>query len=209
MSAQEILRGRLCDLQRSTSSSQGSKEFYPFLDVKTVLTPQKIRECISTFPLFRDNELEITRFVNIIADNNLKIFAILLRNGHEQFILDFLFRRHHDSSIPTTEESLHFLPKHVAQDFVNRLWAFDYVVLRKGEIRRDIEKMQILPFLEDEQIDEGAYGSVFKVKILSSCQRLVAPTGSEVQDFYKLARIAANIASGNCHCAQAAEIWQY
>jgi hypothetical protein len=187
MSATEILRGRLCDLQRRTSSSQGSKEFYPFNNVKEILTPENIRDCISLFPFFRKNELDVPRFVNLIADNSVKIFAILLRNGHEQHILDFLFRRYNDSSIPTAEESLHFLPKHVKQDFISRLWGFDYVVLHRGEIRLDIESKRILPFLEDEEIGEGAYGFVFKVKLLSSCQSLVAPSEFEVHDCHNLA----------------------
>jgi hypothetical protein len=173
-------RVRLGRLSQNNSPSQGSKNFFPFSEVKEILTPDLIRKSISTLSFFENNELDVPRFVNIILETCLRIFATLLVDGNEKFILGFLFRRYNDLAIPNTSEQLHFLPEEVMKSFLRTHWGFDYVVLCKDDIHRHINPKQVFPYIEDNRIGEGAYGTVFKVKTPTSCQKLIGSEDDEL-----------------------------
>lgn len=102
------------------------------------------------------------------------IFAILILNRDEQYILEFLYRRETDSRLTYTEEGLYFLPLGVARDFANHQWEFCPVILKRAEIHRVLKPNDVLPFLEDDVVGEGGFGTVFKVKLKNDCQKLIS-----------------------------------
>jgi len=83
--------------------------------------------------------------------------------------------RLNDNRIPYAEESLHFLSKVEARQFVQRQWEFIPVVLTARAVHRKIQDEKILPFLEEECVGELGlgFGTVFKVKLYQPCQSLI------------------------------------
>jgi hypothetical protein len=157
---------------RQDSRCKGRKFFfYPPHAVGKLLTSEAIRTSISSIPSLREGQLDL--FTSLIQENNPRTFAILLINGDQVQILEFLYRRLTDDRIPYAEESLYFLPKAKARQFVQRQWEFIPVILAKGEIHRKIQDDEILPFLDDECSGKGGFGTVYKVKLCPPCQSLV------------------------------------
>jgi hypothetical protein len=172
------LEEQLLDLQQCACGNR-RKYFYPPGDVKKLLTTPVIRESISSIPSLREDQLNL--FASLIQEENLKTFAILLSDGHQYQILEFLFRRLNDDRIPYAEESLHFLSKVEARHFVQRQWEFIPVVLTRRAVHRKIQDEEILPFLKEEHVGEGGFGTVFKVKLYQPCQSLVPVDAEHVR----------------------------
>ena len=168
-----VLREGLLGLHRESRCARGRKTFYSPHDVRLFLTLDRIREQIALAPSLGNDPRDIHRFSSLIWETSLTIYAVLLLNGHEAYILDFLYRRETDLRLTYTVDGLYFLPPVVAQEFVNRQWELCPVILKKGEIHRELGPREILPFLDDEEISEGGFGTVFKVHLETTCQRLI------------------------------------
>jgi hypothetical protein len=172
------LREELQQLQKEAQCSRGPKSFYPPHDVRALLTLDRIGECLSKILSLSRDPRDIHRFSSLVWETSLTIFATLLLNGHEKHIMEFLYRREMDSRLPYTRESLYFIPKDVAFDFQNRQWELIPVILQPGEIHRELGPHEVLPFLSDQATGEGGFGTIFKVQLETTCQKLVS--GQEV-----------------------------
>lgn len=169
------LREGLSRLQVESRGARARKSFYPPSHVKSFLTIDRIRAHIaSSIPSLSGGPLDVSRFSSLIHDSSLLIYAILLLNGHEKHVSEFLYRRETDSRLPYTVEGLYFLPEMVAREFVNRQWEVWPVCLKNGEIHREIGPHEVLPFLEDVEVAEGGFGKVYRVQLEPTCQNLVA-----------------------------------
>lgn len=167
------LREKLLELQRESRCSRERKSFYSPHDVRAFLTLDRIRECIALIPSLHGDPRDGHRFSSLIWETSLTIFAVLLLNGHEHHIVDFLYRRETDSRLTYTLDGLYFLPPVVAREFVNRQWELRPVILKKGEIHHDLDPREVLPFLDDQEVGQGGFGTVFKVRLENTCQSLV------------------------------------
>lgn len=167
------LRERLLELQKESRCSRERKSFYPPHNVRALLTLDRVRDCLSQIPSLSGDPRDIHRFSSLVWETSLTIFATLVLNGHERHIVEFLYRRETDSRLPYTPEGLYFVPRVVAHEFVNRQWALCPVILKKGEVHRELEPREVLPFLDDQGAGEGGFGTVFKVQLESTCQSLV------------------------------------
>ena len=126
-------------------------------------------------------------FTTLVLESIPIIFSILLYNGHEKNLLEFLYRRKDDLGLPYHKDALPFLPPDVATDFVERQWEFIPVTLKKGALRLDLEYLHILPYYEDSHIGHGAFGDVFRVKLHGRCQELHPLPNPEVSFFISVA----------------------
>ena len=167
------LRETLQELQKESRCSRERKIFYPPHDVRELLTLDRVGESLSKIPSLSRDPRDVHRFSSLVWETSLTIFATLLLSGHEQHIVEFLYRRETDSRLPYTSESLYFVPRPVALEFVNRQWALRPVILQPGEIHRELEPREVLPFLDDQVVSEGGFGTVFKVRLEGTCQKLV------------------------------------
>ena len=167
------LREQLLKLQRESRCSRERKLFYSPHDVRALLTLERVRDCVSLIPSLHRDPRDGHRFSSLIWETSLTIFAVLLLNGHEKYIVDFLYRRETDSRLTYTLDGLYFLPPVAAQEFVNRQWELCPVVLNKSEIHRELEPREVLPYLEDHEVGTGGFGTVFKVQLENTCQTLV------------------------------------
>lgn len=168
------LREKILRLQRDSQYARAKTHFYARSDLEEVLTEGAIRQCISSIPSLNKNARDLGRFSFLIKSKNLRTFAILLLDGNENYVLDFLFRREGDSRIPYRQDGLYFLPKLVAHQFLQRQPTFDPVILEKGAIHLDIGEDGILPFLENVKTGKGGFGTIYMVKLYPSCQKLVS-----------------------------------
>ncbi|CAG8950089.1 hypothetical protein HYFRA_00008323 [Hymenoscyphus fraxineus] len=183
----EEIQQQLSSLRKKSRCAGDDKFFYPLSEVEELLTTNQIKACMSSIPVLSGNDRDLFRYATIVRETNVKTFAILLLNGHSKHILEFLFRREADSRIPHTEEGLDFLPPLIARAFVERQWQFHPVIFGKGDIHRELQKPEILPFLEEEIVGQGGFGKVWKVKLYSTCQKLVTES-SEPRNDVQIAR---------------------
>lgn len=176
------LREQLSLLRKESQCARARKHFYSHGDLEELLNEDAIRECIAGIPSLNGNQRDISRFSSLIRRTALRTFAILLLDGNEAHILDFLFRREGDSRVPySDEQGLYFLPKIVSRRFLERQWEFDPVILEKGNIHLEIRENAVLPFLEDVKIVKGGFGTLYKVVIYSPCNKLIPTTSEEVR----------------------------
>lgn len=184
------LQEQLSILRKDSQCARARKHFYPHADLADLLNEDAIHECISSIPSLNGNQRDIHRISSLTQQTALRTFAILLLDNNEARILDFLFRREGDSRVPySDEQGLYFLPKQVARRFLERQWEFDPVILVKGNIHLEIGENAVLPFLEDVQIAKGGFGTLYKVILYPSCQRLILAATEEVCCQHKAPKI--------------------
>ena len=149
-------------------------------EIRQICTQDRIQLSIRRFC---KNELDAARFARNIYQSYTKIFAILLSIDAENQIKEFLLRREIDARLPYRKEGLDFLDELVASRFVDMQWAFDPVILRRDQENgnhRHLQSRLVLPFLDEEFIDRGGFGRVYKVTVLWSCQDLLPQNKSRV-----------------------------
>lgn len=175
------LQEQLSILRKDSQCAKARKHFYPHADLADLLNEGAIHQCISAIPSLNGKQRDIHRITSLIQQTALRTFAILLLDNNEARILDFLFRREGDSRLPySDEQGLYFLPNQVARRFLERQWEFDPVILLKGNIHLEIAENAVLPFLEDVQVAKGGFGTLYKVVLYPSYQRLISAATEEV-----------------------------
>jgi hypothetical protein len=163
---------------QSSSLQGGSRYFIPSEALLEILTHDSIRGIISSIDKFREDERQL--LVTLVRERFPTVFAILLYNGHEGYLPDFLYRLEYDTRLPVSNTDLNFLPADIGDRFVENQWEFIPVVLEKGALHRELRFNDILPFLEDTRIGGGGFGEVFKVKLHPRCQHLVDKPDQQV-----------------------------
>ena len=152
-----------------------------------ILTIEEIHSCLSSFPTLRDKERDVHRFASLIRQSCLRIFAILLYDRNESYILEFIFRRDTDDRLPYGADSLYYLPEEVAEQFVMRQWEFDPVILERDTIHRELHPKAIIPFNSEKKIGEGSFGTVWEATLDSYCQDLIPQSTGQVSTRARLA----------------------
>ena len=174
------LRQRLLKIRR-TSTSSAKRYFYSRVEVEGVLGPDAVRECLASIPRLAGKERDVHRFASIVRESSLLILAILLFDGNQAHIMDFLFRRDSDDRIPYSEDSLDYLkPEHIRSQFVQRQWEFHPVVLERHDIPRDIHPDAILPILSETRKGSGGFGTVWETRLYPTCQSIVPSAAGQV-----------------------------
>lgn len=174
------VRRDLWQLEQKSKCARGANKFFSPAQVKRLFSADTVRKCLSELSLCKDNPRDLSLFASFISDNNSSTFALLFLDGNESHVLEFVFRRQCDSKIPYSEDALHFVPAQVAKQFLDRQQQLTPVILERGNVPREIGNDEILPFTHDELITAGGFGSVFKVLISTSCQRLLPASEGEV-----------------------------
>lgn len=169
-STAETLRKELISTRKSSRGSPHNR-FYTRLDLASIITDARIRDILSQLPGL--NERDVRTYATLIMDTAFLIFAILLSNGHELFILRFVFRRDNDNRIPFSEPSLDYLPPEVCESFVNKQWQFSPVVFDTNEPHRDLDSNAVLPIMSETCVGTGGFGTVWKISLDARCQRLL------------------------------------
>jgi hypothetical protein len=162
----------------------GGRSAVPPEELSRVLTKDRIQRQLWAIPNLIKHELDAALFANIIRENYLKIFAILLDIGAECEILKFLVRQEKDSRLPYAPEGLAFLDETITSHFVTTQWSYNPVLLGQSEnggIHRNLDEGNVLPFIHETHCGDGSSATVYKVEVLSSCQSILPSSKSLVR----------------------------
>jgi len=174
------LRQRLSSIRRTSRTGSGPKHFYPPAEVRDLVTHADVCACLSLIPALRHNERDTSRYASLILETSVIVFAILLSDGNQSHILEYVVRRDTDERIHYGEDTLYYLPALVRSRFVERQWEFDPVHFGRDYIHMKINPSAILPILSETGAGAGSFGTVWKVQLYPSCQSLVPTDAGQV-----------------------------
>ena len=166
----EDFRGKLIKT-RCRNNSQ-NHYFYPHQAVRELFTPNIVYE------IFRDQNIEphaIEPAVRYLLDvGGRRIFAILALIRGSHLFLDFikddkLQRGDPDYKLPFNKDQLEgLLPFPTSTEFWDKQWEFTAPFFSESVFARVLPPEFILPFLNEEDLGEGALGRVYNVQIEQS-----------------------------------------
>ena len=160
----EELKNNIKDLRRTTWDEVS---FIPEAKLLELMTRDKLLAACEDYlnPAHRDD------IVDRIYAGARKVFAILVLLDQPELIINFIV---HDQLQSRLDQSLPFeisllaklLPsRHSVTDFDERQWEFCPLYLSESGIRRSLRKRTILPFIHNEKIAEGGFGTAYDVEI--------------------------------------------
>lgn len=167
----DLLRDRIVSLRRETSDHRLS--FVPEGTLEKIVTTEAIQAELrrSRAPLQEEPEI-----IKLIKQGGIKTFAILVCIYRTDRITNFIENEQLqkvgiDSKLPyisRTELERLGLPEVDATDFFEKQWEFTAPVFRRCAGHRWLYKKIIFPFLESDDLSEGGFGTVYKVKLHES-----------------------------------------
>lgn len=115
---------------------------------------------------------------NVVHSKSV-IFGVLVCIRQVRHILSFVGTdsygdepSHSDHKIPFSLENLiRVLPTTVAREFFEKQWEFVAPVFSKNILHRRLERQTILPFLDEEPLDQGGFGLVNRITIHGAHQK--------------------------------------
>jgi hypothetical protein len=147
------------------------KKFVPEKELHEVMARGIISKIVEEISL----PCDVQEIVDFILEGAQKVFGVLVLTSHVAYIKDFvrndqLQTRHIDDLLPFKKDQLQEIldDDYVATLFFDRQWEFSVPVFSGRIIPRVLESQTILPYLIDSPLTEGAYGSVYKIKIHTS-----------------------------------------
>jgi hypothetical protein len=171
---------------RNLSSS--SRFFVPEKLLYALFSKAAILSCLNDIPQIEDYDRPI--MAQTILENARKILAILIFIGREGEIVKFLYREIYDTSLPLSVGTIKSVSnRDFAAMFSEVQWEYIAPVFRRGGSHREIQPREdntqnfILPFLEEEEIGSGAFGTVFKVSLSPYHQALLEESGESVRQY--------------------------
>jgi hypothetical protein len=188
------LAGRIFKCKATTNFHDWELEYYPEGCVKDLITPLAIRQELAKFPvtlagLTAEKQKTLQKFAEEeyledlacwVFKNAQKTFALNLVCGHNDLnffgsILIFKMRGFTDAKlsvvVPDSAEGQTIFDPKIWQPiqtktFVSERWKFLAPVFSPTTYNYDLPERSIFPFTRDANVSkEGAFGSVFKVKI--------------------------------------------
>ncbi|KAI1119941.1 kinase-like protein [Nemania abortiva] len=166
----EQLKTSLKALRRRNASRHW---FIPSLSFDLVVTEEAVRQTLVEFevPVYLQEET-----VAKVFQHGRRIFATLLLLGYQDYLSYFIESDQiEDAKLPFKTEILVQevrLPAGKAADFEDRQWEVIAPTFRRGTLNRRLGEGTVLPFLKDERIGEGAFGTVYEVMIDADHQSL-------------------------------------
>lgn len=163
------LRKTIQDLRCKVSGQQ--QYFIPHQLLYKILTKSVILDTLKACPEVRRYHLE--EIAAKIYRGGRRTFAVLvLLKNEEKCVIRFLehdqFQRSSlDSRLPFPMSVLKDVVPSIATDFFEAQWELSAPVFSRNIIHRYLNDGAILPFLENTQIADSGFGTVFKVHLHS------------------------------------------
>lgn len=161
----DVLQRRINDIRVENSDS---KRFVPESEFWSVMSEDIITRIIdSLFPAHFRNEI-----VQFVIKDARKVFGVLVMINRIGFISHFIRRdqlqtRCLDSLLPFAKTRLQEIlnDDYVAELFYEKQWEFSIPVFSGRIIPRFLDRQTILPYISDNILAAGRYGTVHKIKI--------------------------------------------
>jgi len=169
-STASILRGQFAEIQRDTDFGGPKRHFFSRLEMEGLLTFDCIAGCLAELDRLKlTGRHDIRRYASIIRQSSMLVFAALLLDGHEEYIMEFLLHRDSDERLPYTIDGLEYLPPLVRSHFLQRQRQVNPVLLGGDEIHRQIDGDAIIPIVSQTKAGAGGFGTVWKTTIYPTC----------------------------------------
>ena len=149
----------------NADSSQAQRYFVPLSHLKSYLgSGGRIRRLLEA--LFRDDDATELPSANIILENYIRCFSILVTIGYGQYIRHFMrYESLEDTKLPFLSLPPHFPDSSTAgffEAFKQRQWDFCAPVLRYG-VHHVLDGEVVLPIVKKEKIAVGGSAVIYKV----------------------------------------------
>lgn len=173
------LKLRLKNLRRENSDHRW---FIPLLALREVLLEDIIRKALQDTGI---KSYYLDEMANHILPDGVKIFAILVLTDQAALTSKFIEEgEFHDQRLPF---SLNILGKQLslpsAKDFYEKQWELTAPTFYRGTIHKSLNDRSILPFTKDKRIGNGAFGTVYEIKLDQSHQQLNGLFQDRVQGY--------------------------
>jgi hypothetical protein len=162
------LKCRLKDLRRENADNRW---FIPQLRLYQVMSKDAVRKALQDAGI---KSYHLDETAEDVFTYGIKIFAILVLTDQAKHTFKFIEKGDlHDQRLPF---SLDILEKRLslpfAKDFSERQWELTAPTFHRGTINKYLDDRFVLPFVEDERIGKGAFGTVYKIKLDHNHQQL-------------------------------------
>ena len=164
------LRHVLSSLRQESVSGY---HFVPYQRLKAEVTEDLVADAIAQFYHPKHHG---SRVVHTVLQDGLRVFCILVWLHSEQMLVDFIERNILDSRLPMVADpvSVGFDIRWPLKRFSNEVqWEYLPHIFGKDDYHRKIHDREILPFINETVLAEGASGVIYKTTIALSHQTLL------------------------------------
>ncbi|XXH02715.1 hypothetical protein Hte_009100 [Hypoxylon texense] len=167
-------------LKSSRVLSESGEYFLPDVSITSILTLTEVEEAILEIHCEPEDRVGLAYWTFY---EGKKVFAILILMSEEDHIVKFRNHGFLDTSLPLTDQDAEMIAGDVGISFADEQWEVLSETFRPKmwENHQEFGLKRILPFVDrPEQVGEGGYGEVAKVKILASQQAFQPQTSYHV-----------------------------
>ncbi|KAF2474368.1 kinase-like protein [Lindgomyces ingoldianus] len=162
------LESRIKSLRRENADYRW---FIPELLLREALSEDVVRKALLDVGA---KPYHLDEIVKHVLTSGIKIFAVLVLTNQaamtSKFIEEGEFQDHRlPFNLNTLDKQLS-LP--AAKDFYERQWEFTAPTFYRGTIHRLLNDRSVLPFTKDKRIGNGAFGTVYEIKLDQSHQKM-------------------------------------
>jgi hypothetical protein len=140
--------------------------------LSAILNIQNVTEALAD-PRFNIPSHKLEDAANTVIEQGLKVFSILLELNCERYLSVFIENDCLDSSLTLPENLLAEIIPEGAAHFHKLQFQYKPYFLRKSQYHRNLGNLQVLPYVEQENIGGGGFSSVYAVSIHRAHQNLV------------------------------------
>jgi hypothetical protein len=155
--------------------SESGRYFLPGSYLRVIFTLEDLKKAVDELEVAPYERLGLARK---IYDESTKIFAILIKNGEEDWIVQFRNNNMLDARLPLDEDSAERIAPGFGTSFAREYqWQFLPFQFRRDmrDHVRIIESKEILPFIgKSKLVASGGFGDIYKMNIFPSQQEFVS-----------------------------------
>ena len=159
----DALKAKLDDIE---AENYDSKWYIPVIELEQLFDVENVREAITETGLELYKQEEVVRTIVL---GGKKVFAVLIQVGDAASIVKFMERDHLqsqplDAKLPfAKEEIVSILGRSKGELFHRTQWKVLAPLFRGDLSHRNFDKATILPFIQNNKIGCGAFGTVYEV----------------------------------------------
>lgn len=162
----EWLRHKINELR---CENYDEKDFVPKDALEKVMTLEAIQKVLGESKIEKHKHQDIAKH---ILTGNSRVFAVLIRIGFIDFVVDFIKSDQYqsqsslDQRLPFSQGYLDaFLPGNVAKEFYKEQWEYAAPIFSQSVLARDLNSKTILPICTEKRITKGGFGTVYEITI--------------------------------------------
>ncbi|KIW34742.1 uncharacterized protein PV07_01500 [Cladophialophora immunda] len=149
--------------------------FMPEGSLSAILDIQTVTDALAD-PTFNIPPHKRDDAANIVVEQGMKVFSILLELNCERYLSDCIENNCLDSSLTISETVLADIFPEVAAHFYRLQFQYKAYILQSSTFHRNLQDMHVLPYVKQERIGGGGFSTVYAVDIHPAHQRLVRPS---------------------------------